>query len=126
VPYILGAEYAPTAEALRWLAILPVFKALHYFLSDTLTSAGYQGIRTALQAGVALFNVLVNLWIIPAYSWRGAAWSSIASDAALLCAVAIAVFLISRRSRVVMADEIATRSANRGQYEPSPIEIAAE
>jgi O-antigen/teichoic acid export membrane protein len=124
VPYILGAEYAPTAEALRWLAILPVFKALHYFLSDTLTSAGYQGIRTALQAGVALFNVLVNLWIIPAYSWRGAAWSSIASDAALLCAVAIAVFLISRRSRVVMADEIATRSANRDQYQASPIKIA--
>ena len=126
VPYILGAEYAPTAEALRWLAILPVFKALHYFLSDTLTSAGYQGIRTALQAGVALFNVLVNLWIIPAYSWRGAAWSSIASDAALLCAVAIAVFLISRRSRVLMADEIATRSAKHDRYQPSPIEIVAE
>jgi O-antigen/teichoic acid export membrane protein len=127
VPYILGAEYALTAEALRWLAILPVFKALHYFLSDTLTSAGYQGIRTALQAGVAIFNVLLNLWIIPAYSWRGAAWSSIASDAALLGAVAIAVFVISRRSRIVMGGEGAGRSAsNQPQYQPSPIEIAAE
>ena len=105
VPYILGVEYAPTAEALRWLAILPVFKALHYFLCDTLTSSGHQGTRTALQAGVAIFNVLINLWIIPAYSWRGGAWSSIASDAALLCAVGIAVAVISRRSRVVVADE---------------------
>jgi O-antigen/teichoic acid export membrane protein len=127
VPYILGAEYAPTAEALRWLAVLPIFKALHYFLCDTLTSAGHQGTRTALQAGVAIFNVLINLWIIPVYSWRGAAWSSIASDAALLCAVGIAVAVISRRPRVLRADEGPAFSvSNHHPYKPSPIEIAAE
>jgi O-antigen/teichoic acid export membrane protein len=96
VPYVLGSDYAATAEALRWLSALPMLKALHYFLSDTLTSAGYQGVRTAVQAGVAIFNVLINLWIIPAYSWRGAAWSSIASDALLLAGVGTAVLLISR------------------------------
>ncbi len=99
VPRILGPDYAPTAEALRWLAVLPVFKSLHYFLSDTLTGAGYQAVRTSLQAGVAVFNVLINLWLIPAYSWRGAAWSSIASDGLLLCGVGLAVFILSRRSR---------------------------
>jgi O-antigen/teichoic acid export membrane protein len=97
VPHILGPEYAPTAEALRWLAVLPIFKSLHYFLSDALTGAGYQAVRTALQAGVALFNVLINVWLIPAYSWRGAAWSSIASDAVLFCGIAIAVYVLSRR-----------------------------
>jgi len=56
VPRILGPDYTPTAEALRWLAVLPVFKSLHYFLSDTLTGAGYQAVRTSLQAGVAVFN----------------------------------------------------------------------
>ncbi len=99
VPHILGPDYAPTAEALRWLAVLPVFKSLHYFLSDTLTGSGYQAVRTSLQAAVAVFNVLINLWLIPAYSWRGAAWSSIASDALLVCAAATAVFILSRRSR---------------------------
>jgi O-antigen/teichoic acid export membrane protein len=99
VPRILGPDYAPTAEALRWLAVLPIFKSLHYFLSDTLTGSGYQAVRTSLQAAVALFNVLINLWLIPAYSWRGAAWSSIASDGLLLCGVAVAVFILSRRSR---------------------------
>jgi O-antigen/teichoic acid export membrane protein len=99
VPRILGPDYTPTAEALRWLAVLPVFKSLHYFLSDTLTGAGYQAVRTSLQAGVAVFNVLINLWLIPAYSWRGAAWSSIASDGLLLCGVGLAVFILSRRSR---------------------------
>ena len=99
VPHILGSDYAPTAEALRWLAVLPVFKSLHYFLSDTLTGSGYQAVRTSIQATVAVFNVLINLWLIPAYSWRGAAWSSIASDGLLLCGVGLAVFILSRRSR---------------------------
>ncbi len=48
-----------------------------------LTGAGYQGLRTLAQVGVAAFNILINLWIIPAYGWRGAAWSSIASDGLL-------------------------------------------
>lgn len=100
VPHILGPEYVRTAEALRWLAPLPILKALHYFLSDTLTGAGYQGLRSAIQTAVALFNVFLNLWLIPAYSWRGAAWSSIASDGLLTCAVGTTVFLLaSRQSR---------------------------
>jgi O-antigen/teichoic acid export membrane protein len=99
VPRILGREYRLTAEALRWLAVLPLLKAVHFFLADALTGAGYQALRTAISAGVAVFNVCINLWIIPAYSWRGAAWSSIASDALLLCAVGTAVFVLLRRSQ---------------------------
>ncbi len=104
VPIILGPEYNATAEALRWLALLPVLKVLHYFLSDSLTGAGYQGVRTGIQAGVALFNVLINLWIIPAYSWRGAAWSSIASDALLTCSIGAAAYVLARRARTAVLD----------------------
>lgn len=107
VPQVIGSEYARTAEALRWLAPLPVLKGLHYFLSDSLTGAGHQGLRTAIQASVAAFNVLINLWIIPAYSWRGAAWSSIASDALLVCGVGAAVLILSRKSRVVVSEVVA-------------------
>jgi O-antigen/teichoic acid export membrane protein len=98
VPYVLGPQYAQSVIALRWLAPLPIFKAMHYFLSDTLTGAGFQGLRSALQSGVAVFNFLINLWLIPAYSWRGAAWASIASDALLAGSVAIAVIVLSKRS----------------------------
>jgi O-antigen/teichoic acid export membrane protein len=101
VPHILGPEYARTTEALRWLAVLPILKAFHYFFSNALTGAGYQGLRTSVQVAVALFNVAVNLWIIPLYSWRGAAWSSIASDALLAFGVGMTVFVLSRRSRHV-------------------------
>jgi O-antigen/teichoic acid export membrane protein len=108
VPLVIGSEYARTAEALRWLAPLPILKGLHYFLSDTLTGAGHQGLRTAIQAGVAVFNVLINLWIIPAYSWRGAAWSSIASDGLLTCGVGAAVLILSRRSQAAASEIIAS------------------
>jgi O-antigen/teichoic acid export membrane protein len=108
VPHILGPEYARTTEALRWLTPLPVLRGLHYFLSDSLTGAGRQGLRTAIQAGVAAFNVLINLWIIPAYSWRGAAWSSIASDALLVCGTAVAVFILSRRAQPAVAEAVAS------------------
>jgi len=99
VPHILGKDYALTVEALRWLAILPVLKVIHFFLSDALAGAGYPGLRTGIHLGVAVFNVLINLWIIPAYSWRGAAWSSIASDALLACGMSAAVLWLSRGSR---------------------------
>ena len=99
VPHILGPEYARTTEALRWLAPLTMLRGLHYFLSDSLTGAGHQGLRTAIQAGVAGFNILINLWIIPLYSWRGAAWSSIASDSLLVCGTALAVFVLARRAK---------------------------
>lgn len=103
VPVILGKEYRLTSEALRWLAVLPLLKAIHSFLADALTGAGYQALRTAITASVAVFNVCINIWIIPAYSWRGAAWSSIASDALLLGAFATTIFVLVRRSQHLAA-----------------------
>lgn len=98
VPYVLGGEYRLTVEALRWLSVIPVLRVVHFFLSDALAGAGYQGVKACIQIGVAVFNVLINLWIIPAYSWRGAAWSSIASDALLACAIGAVAVTLSRRS----------------------------
>jgi O-antigen/teichoic acid export membrane protein len=104
VPRILGGEYVSTEEALRWLAVLPIFKVVHFFLSDALTGAGFQGIRSAIQIGVAIFNVLINLWIIPLYSWRGAAWSSIASDALLAVGIGAAACVLSRRAPALASE----------------------
>jgi O-antigen/teichoic acid export membrane protein len=80
IPRILGSDYSLTVEALRWLALLPFMKTLQCFIADALTGAGYQGRRSALQAGTAILNVVLNIWFIPLWSWRGAAWSSLLSD----------------------------------------------
>jgi O-antigen/teichoic acid export membrane protein len=99
VPLILGRDYRLAAEALRWLAVLPLLKTVHSFLADALTGAGYQALRTVVSASAAVFNVCINIWIIPAYSWRGAAWSSIATDSLLLAAYATVMFVLFRRSQ---------------------------
>lgn len=98
LPHVLGSQYTGAADALRWLAPLPVLKSVHSFFSDALAGAGYQWLRSGIQSGVAVFNVLINLWLIPAFAWRGAAWSSIATDGLLACSIGIAVLAISRRA----------------------------
>jgi O-antigen/teichoic acid export membrane protein len=70
-----------------------LLKTLQFFIADALTGAGYQRIRTVAQVLVALFNILINLWAIPAFGWRGAAWSSLASDGLL----ALFLWLIAYR-----------------------------
>jgi O-antigen/teichoic acid export membrane protein len=97
VPYVLGDEYAGTVEALRWLSPILFLKAMHYFAADTLTGAGFQGRRSAVQVMIAVFNVLVNLWLISAYSWRGAAWSSLASDGLLMLGLWMMVGFLYRQ-----------------------------
>jgi len=98
VPYILGSQYHDTATALRWLSPLPILKAVHYFISDSLSGAGFQAIRSIIQVSVAVFNVLLNLWLIPRYSWLGASWASLASDGALLLSVSICAYILVRQS----------------------------
>lgn len=83
IPYVLGEEYATAVGALRWLALSPFLICLHTFAGNTLTGADLQGFRTAMQASTAVFNVLANLWLIPTYSWKGAAWSTLASEGLL-------------------------------------------
>jgi O-antigen/teichoic acid export membrane protein len=97
LPMFLGKGFAPAALALKWLSPLVLIKSIHYFLADSLTGAGFQGTRTCVQLGVVVINVLLNLWLIPAYSWRGAAWASIASDGALLLGLTAAITLLRRK-----------------------------
>lgn len=99
VPLIMGRAYAESAIALRYLCLLPVIKSVHSFLTDTLTGADYQWQRSSVQILVAGFNVLINLWIIRAYSWRGAAWSSLVTDSLLALLLYIIIRWHLRRER---------------------------
>ncbi len=97
VPYILGNDYVGVIAALHWLAPLPFLMSLQYFAADTLTGAGFQGMRSAVQVTTALFNFLLNLWLIPLYSWKGAAWASLASDGLKMISLWALVFFLYRK-----------------------------
>lgn len=91
VPFLLGPKYADVVPALRLLALIPLMRCAHWFLADALSGANAQGIRTAVQVGVAVLNIGLNLLILPRWSWRGAAWTSLVSDAVLLGVIYIIV-----------------------------------
>jgi exopolysaccharide biosynthesis WecB/TagA/CpsF family protein len=97
-PLALGPTYAGVGDAIRWLAILPLLRAMHYFAADALTGAGHQEVRTGAQIGVALLNICLNLILIPRFSWVGAAWASIASDGSLAVSLWLALLVLARRS----------------------------
>lgn len=98
IPRILGPEYARSVEALRWLALLPLMRTIHTLYGDALAVTGHQKVRMHLQVLIAVGNFLINLVVIPMYSWRGAVWSSLASDFLLLIAMVSAVTLLAREN----------------------------
>lgn len=107
-PMLLGREYASTTDALRLLAPLPLLKAFHYFAADSITGAGYQRWRTIAQVSIAILNVLLCFWLIPAYSWQGAAWASLASDGLLAVGLwgLVAILVAAERDRARSAESV--------------------
>lgn len=83
LPLLLGSAYAPAVDAVRLLAIVPLFKAAQILSANTLTGSNHQGARTWAQGGACLLNVGLNLWLIPQYSWRGAGYATLATESAL-------------------------------------------
>lgn len=83
-PSILGNGFSESVSALRWLAVVPLLQSLYYLAGDTLTGAGFQRARSVMQLGVAVINVGLNLYLIPRYSWRGAAFATLACDLTLI------------------------------------------
>jgi O-antigen/teichoic acid export membrane protein len=96
VPPVLGARYALITPMIIWLAPMSLLRACHYFLADALTGAGHQRARSALQVLVAGVNVLLNLVLIPLYSWKGAAWASLGCDSLLALGLFWVVVRIGR------------------------------
>jgi O-antigen/teichoic acid export membrane protein len=86
LPLILGIKYAAVVPAVRWLALIPFLRCIHSFLADAFSGAGLQRVRTVVQVLVACLNIGINLVILPRYSWRGAAWTSLGGDALLVTA----------------------------------------
>jgi O-antigen/teichoic acid export membrane protein len=80
---ILGHDFVDSVSAVRFLAAIPLLRSIQVFASNALTGAGYQHWRSSLQFLVALGNVALNFLLIPAFSWRGAAMSSLVCDAVL-------------------------------------------
>jgi len=100
LPFILGERFAGAVEIVRWLAIVPFLQALHYLLADALTGAGLQRLRSAAQAVTAGFNIGLNFYLIPLYSWKGAAIATLMSETCLAIFLFVTIMYIKREQQV--------------------------
>ncbi len=84
-----GRSFLPeSAEALRiliWFAPLSYANAL---LQQALVSSRRQHFVTLAFLAALAFNVLANLAAVPAYGFRAAAWTTVATEAVLMLALA--------------------------------------
>jgi O-antigen/teichoic acid export membrane protein len=83
LPRIAGDDFASSVAALRWLCLIPLFRSFHLSAGDAISGAGFQRFRLASQFVAAAGNFGMNLYLIPRYSWRGAAWASLLTDGSL-------------------------------------------
>lgn len=102
LPIILGEEYRGAIDALRWLAPIPCIAVFQFIAADTLTGAGYQKTRSIIQVSSALLNIGLNFWLIPQYSWKGAAWATLISDVLkTICLWVLVFFLYKKTSKKI-------------------------
>jgi O-antigen/teichoic acid export membrane protein len=97
IPLFVGRGFAESVSALRWLCLIPIFRSIHGMSGSVLTSAGLQRYRSATQIVAALGNFGLNLWLIPAHGWIGAAWASLITDGSL-CVMNWAIMVFFDRS----------------------------
>jgi O-antigen/teichoic acid export membrane protein len=98
IPIIVGKGFATSVIALRWLCLIPVLRSFHLSAGDALAGAGYQRFRFRYELCAAVGNLGINMWLIPRYSWRGATFSSLATDGALALVSWITLNVIAERA----------------------------
>jgi O-antigen/teichoic acid export membrane protein len=97
IPHLVGKSYAESVSALRWLCLIPFFRCFHLSAGDAIAGAGHQKFRLVSQSIAAGGNLLLNLYLVPRYSWWGAAWASLATDGALGVMNWMALIYLSKR-----------------------------
>ncbi len=100
LPRIAGHDFARSVSALRWLCLIPLLRCFHLSAGDAISAAGFQRFRLGSQCIAAAANFGMNLYLIPRYSWLGAAWASLLTDGSLgLMNWAVLLTLVQRGKR---------------------------
>jgi O-antigen/teichoic acid export membrane protein len=98
LPHLAGDSYQEAVSALKWLCLIPIFRCFNLSAGDALSGSGDQKFRLGCQSTAAIGNFLLNLYLIPRYSWHGAAWASLLTDGALGTMNWVALLILARKS----------------------------
>ena len=115
IPHLVGNDFASSVTALRWLCLLPFFRTFQLSAADALAGAGKQSWRVMAQVLAACLNITLNMFLVPRYSWLGAAWASLATDAFLGLSLWALVLTMNHRRPNLIQHKL-----------PMPLDLAME
>lgn len=100
VQHILGEDFSEASKVILLFSPMPLIGGLSFLAADSLTGAGHQKIRSCIQILAAILNISFNLFLIPRYSWQGAAFATLGSESfkMIACWMIAIVLLVKQRN----------------------------
>ncbi|AOU98991.1 hypothetical protein BI364_14435 [Acidihalobacter yilgarnensis] len=80
LPVIMGNQYQAAVDALKWLCWLPLVSLPRLLTQNLLIGADRERAAVAVLVAGAAVNILLNLWFIPLWNWKGAVLATYASE----------------------------------------------
>ncbi len=82
--FILGDEFDGVVPVVLAMALYPLIRGLEINTADVLSGSGRQAYRSKAQLATAILNVVLNIALIPVYSWKGAVAATYISELVFL------------------------------------------
>jgi O-antigen/teichoic acid export membrane protein len=77
---LYGAEFSPTVLAFQIMVSVTFFRFVDNAVGVTLTAIGLEARRALATGLLAVFNIIINLIVLPRYSYTGAAVTSVITE----------------------------------------------
>lgn len=87
---LYGAAFSPGVLVFRLISLALVFKMVGHSCATSLTASNRQGLRALSIGIVAVVNIILNIYLIPRFSYSGAGMATLATE--ILLFVLFAVF----------------------------------
>ncbi len=98
--WILGDQYDEAVSVLRWIVAIPLLVGMQVFAAALLTGIGRQHERLLYSAIGTVTNVVLNLALIPTWSWRGAVVATYIAELVSLVGLWSAYFRLADKGTV--------------------------
>ncbi len=83
IGFVFGDGFAEASLVVQMLCVIPAVRVLSYLGGDALSGAGRQQLRSRFIIVTSVLNIVLNIALVPAFGWRGAAWATIIADSCL-------------------------------------------
>ncbi len=95
--FVFGEEYRKAGDLLPLLLISMVFILPNYILTQGAIALNKEVGYAKIVVGVALLNIVLNLWLIPEFGAMGAAWATIVAEGVLCIGLGVMLWIGQKR-----------------------------